>query len=50
MKISRNNKIEHFLIWSAWKPYYMDLMCIDVIIDKMAVLVWGLHHVFIHTN
>ena len=28
----------------------MSLIRIDVIIDKMAMLVWGLHHVFIHSN
>ena len=28
----------------------MDLIHIDVIIDKMAVLVWGFHHVFFVVN
>ena len=28
----------------------MDLIRIDVISDKMAVLVWGFHHIFICSN
>ena len=28
----------------------MDLIYIDVIIDKMAMLVWGLYHIFIRSS
>ena len=33
-----------------FKVIPMDLIRIDIIIDKMVMLVWGLHHVFIHSN